>query len=685
MNDEKLIQTRYDLTTDRMRKIETEESVAPRFRDYFRKTSSFLLLLDNIRKRKKENPDMQCSLQELQRENRALYEDILPGNYEKSYADPQFCVNTMGEEYGRFLSALYAELRSAIPYVYEEEWEQLTICNELFVEVYNAFEEAEFPAQETLHDIFYWYASDYCDVFVPARIRRQVDPEADFAVRIILDADVSDLRYLYHYGEYISDDEIITAQHMSTLPDDVVQKMADVYTEGYRKGFEAAGIDLSRKKTVNIHYNLGFERMMKKAIENFARMGLRPTAFRATTGVVTRRPNRRNGYGSCGANRQYEYDHRYDQALFFDKRFVERKLDVTRHAFGERKDLAACHAGPAVVEVFGEEPFVPVQKKEACALTKKQEELSVLYDTKSGQITNRYIKGDERSFTIVAYPLPSIGGKYPEIFQEIIRINTLDATRYEKIQQTIIDALDQGEYVQVTGKGDNRTDLRIRLQHLQDPKTETIFENCVADVNIPVGEVFTSPVLKGTNGILHVSRVYLNGLQYRDLSLTFCDGMVEDYNCRNFDDEQEAKAYIRHNVLYNHETLPMGEFAIGTNTTAYVAAAKYGIEDKLPILIAEKMGPHFALGDTCYSWSEEQHLYNQNGKEIIAKDNEISILRKEDVSKAYFQCHTDITIPYEELLEICVVCADGRKVNILRDGRFVLPGTEALNEPFDEA
>lgn len=71
----------------------------------------------------------------------------------------------------------------------------------------------------------------------------------------------------------------------------------------------------------------------------------------------------------------------------------------------------------------------------------------------------------------------------------------------------------------------------------------------------------------------------------------------------------------------------MGEFAIGTNTTAYVAAKKYNIADKLPILIAEKMEPHFAVGDTCYSWSEDTAMYNPDGK-VIARDNEISILRK---------------------------------------------------------
>ena len=203
----------------------------------------------------------------------------------------------------------------------------------------------------------------------------------------------------------------------------------------------------------------------------------------------------------------------------------------------------------------------------------------------------------------------------------------------------------------------------------------------MADVNIPVGEVFTSPVLEGTNGVLHVSKVYLNDLQYRDLEITFANGMIADYTCKNFERELENKEYIHDTVLYKHPTLPLGEFAIGTNTTAYVAAKKYGIEDKMPILIAEKMGPHFAVGDTCYSWSEDIKVYNPNGKEIVARDNSVSILRKEDVSKAYFHCHTDITIPYEELKRISVVTASGEEIILLENGRFVLAGTEILNEP----
>ena len=115
-----------------------------------------------------------------------------------------------------------------------------------------------------------------------------------------------------------------------------------------------------------------------------------------------------------------------------------------------------------------------------------------------------------------------------------------------------------------------------------------------------------------------------------------------------------------------------------------MAAKKYHIATKLPILIAEKMGPHFAVGDTCFSWSEETPTYNPDGKRIVAKDNECSILRKEDVSKAYFNCHTDITIPYDELGCIRVNRRDGGTCSIIENGRFVLPGTEKLNEPFDE-
>nr|MCR5101916.1 aminopeptidase [Butyrivibrio sp.] len=299
-------------------------------------------------------------------------------------------------------------------------------------------------------------------------------------------------------------------------------------------------------------------------------------------------------------------------------------------------------------------------------------------------VVNEYIIGEERSFTIISFPIPEIGKDYEKIFDETVRINTLDYKLYQGIQQKLIDALDKAEYCEVKGMGDNHTDMHVALHELKDPDHETNFENCVADVNIPVGEVFTSPILTGTNGVLHVTGVYLEGLFFKNLEIKFKDGCIEDYTCSNFENEADNKKYISDNILFGHKTLPLGEFAIGTNTTAYMVARKYNISDKLPILIAEKTGPHFAVGDTCYSHEEDIVTYNPDGKSIIARDNEIAALRKTDPNKAYFSCHTDITIPYNELGELVAVTKDGEKITIISNGRFVLPGTEELNKPLDE-
>ena len=673
---------RLELSMERIQEICTEEMNDKNFEDYFQKCAKFICHINELLEKIEKDWLKSALEEELFSENRRLYEDILPENYGSSYANPDYAVEKLGNDYGKLLSFLYAEIRGMIVYAFEERKAEITILCELFLQIYTCFEE-ELPAYEELKDIVYWYMSDYCDVKLEQRVRDMVDPEMSFAKDIILEEDLSSTRYLYLFGEYVSESEIKTAQFLNTLSQEKIEKLARTFTEGYRVGFEKAGIDLSKKKTVNIRYTLGFERIIKEAIRMFEEMGLQSVIYRSAVASVNKKQAMKIGYYGCIANPQYDYDHRADSALYMDKAYVERKLGALRHAYDLCKDLAKVHAGPAVLEVFGEIPFAPASKENALTLNEKQQKLSVYYQNTAGQMVNEYIPGDERSFTIMALPVPAVGEPYGEIFEEIVKINTLDYKVYEAIQQTIIDALDKGCAAHIVGKDDNCTDLTIQLHPLQNPEKETIFENCVADVNIPVGEVFTSPVLEGTHGTLHVSEVFLHDLKYVDLKVEFKDGMVSDYSCGNFEDAEKGKKYFLENVMYHHDTLPIGEFAIGTNTTAYVVAEKYGIAEKMPILIAEKMGPHFALGDTCYSFSEDQKIYNSDGKEIVAKDNSCSILRKEDMSKAYFNCHTDITIPYKELALIEVIHADGTRVEIIRDGRFVLPGTEVLNRPFE--
>ena len=678
------MEERYNLAIDRMKAIIEEKTVAEPYREYFQHVARFILKLDELKQNVESGKQKEMSEEELQEEMKDLYADELEANYEKSYANPAYAVSVLGGEVGSFLSAVYTEIRGSISYVQEQRMEYVVIGAELLIEIYNKFEEEKQPQPESLKEIFYWYASDYCDVFAADRIKDQIDPESGcFIVNMIMNEDLSDLRYLYRMGEYVGVNERETAAYLNSLPQEKIDKMADTFSEGYRIGFVNTGKDLSKKSVVNIYYAMGFERIVKKAIENFAKMGLKPSIFRTSHSVITRGRNSQIGFFNISGNKQYVYDHRDDIGLVMDKQYVERKLEVMRTTYEQNKEIAAGYAGPAVIDIFGEKTFVPQAKPEAVKLSEKQEELLVAMNGRAGRLTNEYLPGDERSFTIISWPVPEIGEQYHEIFDETIKINTLDYKLYQKVQQTMIDALDKGEYVKVTGSGENQTDLKVMLHPLADPAKETIFENCVADVNIPVGEVFTSPVLEGTEGTLFVSKVFLHGLPYYNLKISFKEGKITEYTCTNFDSEEENKKYIFDNILHNHQTLPIGEFAIGTNTTAYAVAKKYDIADKYTILIAEKTGPHFAVGDTCYSWAEDVKVYNPDGKEIIARDNSISILRKEDPSKAYFQCHTDITIPYDELGSIVVVAKDGTETEIIRDGRFVLPGTEILNEPLN--
>lgn len=681
---EEIQMERWQLAVERIRQIAEDPEVDGGAGDYFKRTAEFVLLMLEALE-KAENGWMEtASLEELQAWNDRLYGDIAGKAYESSYANPAWAVSRLPDACGQILSFVYTELRGMIVYACERRTEEMLICMELFLQIHSEFTGGEVPSREQLASDVYWFISDYSDVMVAGRVREQLDPSLSFARDIIMEADLMDPRYLYRFGEYISGTEIGTSRYLAGLSGEEIDRIAGVFTEGYRRGFEAAGKPLHRKKTVNIRYGLGFERIIRQAVKQFEAMGLESIIYRAAVSRVNMRENARIGYCGSSPNKQYDYDHRGDAALFMDRAFAERRIGVLKTAYERYREPARTHGGPAVLEIFGETPFVPETKPEALKLDEKQQEIQVSLNNRTGQLVNTYIPGEERSFTIMAFPVPDIGPRFEEIFRETMKLNTLDSRTWQQIQQNLINVLDTGVSVHILGKGDNRTDLKVMLAGIRDPKKETLFENCVADVNIPVGEVFTSPALAGTDGVLHVTGAYLDGLFYRDLSLTFRDGMVTEYTCKNYGQEEENRRYIRENVLMHHETLPMGEFAIGTNTAAYVTARKYGIEGRLPILIAEKMGPHFAVGDTCFSWEEDVSTYNPDGKRMVAKENACSALRKEDIKKAYFNCHTDITIPYDELQEIAVVQEDGRRISLIRDGRFVLPGTEELNRPFDE-
>ncbi|MCP1102639.1 aminopeptidase [Aequitasia blattaphilus] len=658
-----MYEERYRIAKERLLEIKEHSETREQYKEYFSKLCSFLLKLDEICVLVIKNQYKNLSQEAKVADNDMLYRDLLKENYEKCYGNPSYSKACFGEELQKAMTFLYHEVRRGISCAFHGKNEELLIRMELFLEIYSLFSWHE-EDYEKLKDILYWYEKDYCEIFVRERVENQLLPDKGKAMEIVEGVASGELEALYLYGEYIGENERKVAEFLQQQDEEVISRMAESYVEGFRKGFELGRKDLSIKDRVNIRYPIGFERVVSRAVDKFKKMGLKSILL----------------YSGSRTNPQYDFDHKEDGALVMDRAYKNRELEVLEGSYGALKEEARLLAGPAVIETFGEEPFEPSQKESAIRYTKEQEMLKIEYDMKARQVVNRFVPGEERSFTIVAYPIPEIGKDFQEIFSEIIKINTLDYDVYLELQQRIIDVLDLGDYVHVLGCGENQTDIKIKLYELENEE-QTSFENCVADVNIPVGEVFTSPVLEGTQGKLHVKKAYLNGLLFKELILSFEDGKVVDYSCENFETKEDNQKFIESNLFHYKEHLPMGEFAIGTNTLAYKMARKYEIEDKLPVLIAEKTGTHFAIGDTCYSWSEDVRVFNPNGKEIVAKENSISKNRKDDVKNAYYNLHTDITIPYDELGGIKVYKKNQESVDIFREGEFVLPNMEILNTP----
>lgn len=680
-NDTEETTERLELCRERLLMMKTEQTVPEQYREFFISQAEKLLCIFDYGKDVEEGVFSRLMAEECKARFDVLYGEILPQNYGESFSNPVYAVKRFGKRYGRLFTYVAAKLNAQIFYAAEGALLFVVMAAELLIELYNYFEEFHEYTFKECREALYSFETDNAELFQAWRAREQFDPAYTFVKDIIMAADGTDLRYLYRYGEYITENEFGIAGFLWGLSEETIQAAAENVVDGYLRGFKVMQVPLVKGQTVGLRYAIGFERIMKEVIRLLEEEGLKVASVRT---AVSGRHARKAGYTITNVNIQYDYDHRNDEGLLADKQWYVRKETALHRVYEAEKEVLSLYAGPLVVETFGERLPLPANHPEVIVLDKRQQRLKVESMGRLGEMTEQYLPSDKISFTIVAYPLPSIGPDFEAIFEETLRLNRLDNEVYRRVQQCIIDALDQAEAVKVTGRGENHTDITVRLWKLAAPEKETIFENCTADVNIPAGEVFTSPVLAGTNGTLHVTSVFLGSTEYKNLEIVFKDGKTTSYSCENYASKEENEKFIKENLLKNHDWLPLGEFAIGTNTIAYTMGRKFGIADVLPILIAEKTGPHFAIGDTCYSHSEDHNVYNPDGKEIVARTNECAELRHTEPEKAYFQCHTDITIPYDELGEITAICGGGKEIAIIKDGRFVLPGTELLNDALEE-
>ena len=495
-----------------------------------------------------------------------------------------------------------------------------------------------------------------------------VSGEENLWEQILRKANGTDLSWMDEYGLKVLPEEKVLAQFLFQYPKDKCRKIGKHIVDALLHGFLSQSRDRRDRRHVRLNYCMGQEALVQEVLKNLEERGLI---------AIVQRPQ------CLAQSGDYAMMHAADKAACLSDTSLQAMKSAYAVAYEAHRDILLDTCGMIGLGQFGAEASVPQPVPETyIPSAERRSRLTELENIKR-ETEAVYLSPSDLSFCRVAFPNLQLGVKFPEVFDAFVDLNTMESEEYELIQQKMIDVLDLCEHAEIRGVEGNDTNLLVRFWPLRNPERETKFLNCGGDLNIPHGELFTTPELTGTEGTLHIKLIYLKGVCFQDLRLTFKDGYVVDYSCGGFDDEETQRAYVKEHLLQGHETLTMGEFAIGSNTLAYAIARDMDLVSRMPILLAEKMGPHIAVGDPCFARGEGPTVYNlYDHKEMVARENERTARRHTD-KDVYQNVHTDITLAFDELASLVGVTEDGRRIEIIKNGRFVLPGTEKLNEPLE--
>lgn len=350
---------RYDLALSRICQIPGEKTVPADYRSFFESAAELILQIAQIAALIQDDAYDALPLDIKKAYNKRLYRDIRPGHYEESYANPVYASECFGKKFGEVFSFLMAEIRTMIRPAYEGRMLDLTICMELFIEIYNAFESEELPSAKSIRDMIYWYVSDYSDIWMDYDMRASYDPGYDFIYHIVMDSDLSNEAYLYAYGDYIGSPEQKTAGLLNQKTEDEINDLAEAIVgsflkkHGYETGNEDSETalnshrktpDISIGRTVTIDFPVGCERVTRAAVHILEVHGFQVIMRRVNVTEVNRHA-RTAGVNGVSPNPQYDTDHSHDGDFYSNKAYIERRASALRVLREKYRDLIELHEG----------------------------------------------------------------------------------------------------------------------------------------------------------------------------------------------------------------------------------------------------------------------------------------------------------------------------------------------------
>ena len=255
-----------------------------------------------------------------------------------------------------------------------------------------------------------------------------------------------------------------------------------------------------------------------------------------------------------------------------------------------------------------------------------------IYESTVWKRVHHEIRIKKTRWVVLRWPSPSMAQMAEmstEAFEDFyFNVCTLDYAKMGRAMQPLKKLMERTDKVRLKGPRD--TDLTFSIKGI--PAIP-----CDGKLNIPDGEVYTAPVRKSVNGVIHFNAPTIyRGVTHNDIRLVFRDGKIVEAT-------SSATAKLNEVLDSDEGARYVGEFAIGVNP--YVTKA---MKD---ILFDEKIvgSIHFTPG-ACYD-----DAYNGNKSDI----------------------HWDMVMIQTPEAGGGEMWFDNRLVR--KDGRFVVPELKPLN------
>ena len=208
---------RFELARQRIREISEDSDIAfKEFSDFFMLISGQITYVLDLMDEMKGEDYYKKSIDDLREDNRLLFSQVLPEFYEESFTNPDYAEEKLGI-YSGILCFVAAELVYLPHLIIDGNMFNVLVLLELFLELYSMFSDEEKPTIRSVEEAVFYYAFDYVSEFTHDRMEDTLIPSENAAYNIVMKSDLSDQKYLFGYGEYITDNEIKLSKYLSSI------------------------------------------------------------------------------------------------------------------------------------------------------------------------------------------------------------------------------------------------------------------------------------------------------------------------------------------------------------------------------------------------------------------------------------------------------------------------------------